>query len=77
MNRMFTSRFAGMTMPESAPLLAQLFDQMEQHQFTCRFQWQVGDVLIWDNRFCLHYPINDFSGERRRMIRTSTMEPDT
>lgn len=74
-NRMFTTRFAGMTMPESAPLLAQLFDLMEQHQFTCRFRWQVGDVLIWDNRFCLHYPINDFSGHRRRMIRTSTMEP--
>ena len=73
-NRMFTTRFTGMTTSESAPLLAQLFDLMEQHQFTCRFRWQVGDVLIWDNRFCLHYPISDFTGHRRRMIRTSTME---
>ena len=33
-----------------------------------------GDVLIWDNRFTLHYPINDFSGVRRKMIRTSILE---
>ena len=74
MTRMFTSRFDGMTEAESAPLLQYLFAHMEQHQFTCRFQWQAGDVLIWDNRFTLHYPVNDFSGQRRRMIRTSSMD---
>lgn len=79
LTRMFTSRFAGMTEAESAPLLAFLFDHQERHEFTCRFRWRPGDVLIWDNRFTLHYPINDFTGAaalqtRRRMIRTSTME---
>ncbi len=73
-NRMFTSRLSGMTVAESAPLLTQLFSHMERYEFTCRFRWQEGDVLMWDNRFCLHYPLNDFSGQRRRMIRTSTME---
>lgn len=73
-NRMFTSRFVDMTVEESAPLLDYLFAHMERHEFTCRFRWQVGDVLMWDNRFCLHYPLNDFSGQRRRMIRTSTLE---
>ena len=73
-NRMFTSRFAGMTEQESAPMLNFLFDHMQAQDFCCRFRWQVGDVLIWDNRFCLHYPVNDFSGQRRRMIRTSTLE---
>ena len=72
--RMFTNRFIGMSEAESAPLLGYLFDHQERAEFTCRFQWQVGDVLIWDNRFTLHYPINDFSGHRRRMIRTSSME---
>jgi hypothetical protein len=33
-------------------------------------------VLIWDNRFTLHYPINDFSGYRRRMIRTTSLEAE-
>ncbi|MEM8649775.1 MAG: TauD/TfdA family dioxygenase [Pseudomonadota bacterium] len=72
--RMFTSRFSGMTVEESKPLLDLLFERMEEHQFTCRFRWQVGDVLMWDNRFTLHYPINDFSGQKRRMIRTSVLE---
>lgn len=77
--RMFTSRFDGMTVEESAPLLNHLFAHQERHEFTCRFRWRVGDVLIWDNRFCLHYPINDVSGrhsvkQRRRMIRTSSLE---
>ena len=73
-NRMFTSRFCNMTAEESAPLLNYLFDHMEEHKFTCRFEWSLGDVLIWDNRFTLHYPINDFSGQLRRMIRTSALE---
>ena len=73
-NRMFTSRFCDMTAEESAPLLNYLFDHMEDHKFTCRFEWSLGDVLIWDNRFTLHYPINDFSGQLRRMIRTSALE---
>lgn len=73
--RMFTNRFVGMSEAESAPLLGYLFDHQERAEFTCRFRWAVGDVLIWDNRFTLHYPINDFSGHRRRMIRTSSLEP--
>ena len=72
--RMFTNRFFGMSEAESAGLLGYLFEHQEKAEFTCRFSWAVGDVLIWDNRFTLHYPINDFSGHRRRMIRTSSME---
>ena len=50
------------------------FNQMEAYDITCPFKWSKGDVLIWDNRFTLHYPINDFSGVRRKMILTSVME---
>jgi taurine dioxygenase len=73
-NRMFTNRFKNMTIAESSPLLNYLFAQMERHEFSCRFRWQPGGVLLWDNRFTLHYPINDFTGERRRMIRTTCLE---
>ena len=73
-NRMFTNRFEDMTVEESAPLLDHLFDHLEQHQFTCRFRWQTGSVILWDNRFTLHYPINDFAGIRRHMIRTTSLE---
>ncbi len=73
-NRMFTNRFEGMTVEESRGLLKFLCDHMERHDFTCRFRWQPGGVILWDNRFTLHYPINDFTGEQRVMIRTSIME---
>lgn len=73
-NRMFTNRFETMTVDESAGLLTYLFDHMERHDFTCRFQWRTGGVILWDNRFTLHYPVNDFSGVRRRMIRTTRLE---
>ncbi|MDH3668550.1 MAG: TauD/TfdA family dioxygenase [Paracoccaceae bacterium] len=73
-NRMFTNRFDGMTVNESRGLLAFLCNHIERHDFTCRFRWKPGGVILWDNRFTLHYPINDFSGQLRVMIRTSTME---
>lgn len=73
-NRMFTNRFEGMTVEESQPLLSYLFDHMQRHEFTCRFRWEKGGVILWDNRFTLHFPINDFSSQRRRMIRTTSLE---
>ena len=73
-NRMFTNRFDGMTVEDSAALLDYLFKHMEMHEYTCRFRWQKGAVILWDNRFTLHYPINDFTGARRRMIRTTCLE---
>jgi taurine dioxygenase len=76
-NRMFTQRFENMTVAESAPLLTYLFAHMERHEFACRFRWRPGGVLLWDNRFTLHYPINDFRGQRRRMIRTTRLEAQT
>lgn len=73
-NRMFTTRFEGMTVMESRPLLEYLYDHMEKIEHTCRFRWQAGGVLVWDNRFTLHYPVNDFFGQRRVMIRTTALE---
>lgn len=74
LNRMFVTRFEGMTAEESQPLLSYLYGLMEQHEFTCRFKWRQSGVILWDNRFTLHYPINDFIGERRVMIRTTVLE---
>ena len=71
---MFTSRFDGMTAEESRGLLEYLFAHQERQDFACRFRWAPGGTILWDNRFTLHYPINDFSGQRRRMIRTTTLE---
>ncbi|MEM7346653.1 MAG: TauD/TfdA family dioxygenase [Chloroflexota bacterium] len=73
-NRMFVTGFEGMTETESKPLLDYLYTLLEEHRFSCRFRWQPGAVLMWDNRFTLHYPINDNRRERRVMIRTTSLE---
>jgi len=76
LNRMFVSRFEGMTEAESEAMLEFLGAHMTRPEFTCRVRWARGHVVMWDNRFSLHYPINDFSGQRRLLIRCTAMEAD-
>jgi taurine dioxygenase len=74
LNRMFVTRFDGWTREESAPLIEFLARHMTRPEFTCRVRWRQGHVVMWDNRFTLHYPINDFSGQRRLLIRCTALE---
>lgn len=68
-NKVFTTRFVGMTKEESAPLLDFLFRQVERPEFTCRFRWRTGSLAFWDNRVAQHYALNDYQGHRREMHR--------
>jgi taurine dioxygenase len=72
-NRMFATRFEGMTDEESRPMIEYLDQHMTQPQFTCRISWEADQLVIWDNRFTLHYPINDFTGQRRLLYRCTAM----
>ena len=58
-----------MTKEESAPLLNYLRQQAITPEYTCRFRWAPGSMAIWDNRCTIHYAIDDYSGQRRRMHR--------
>jgi taurine dioxygenase len=71
-----TVRFKGWTEAESAPLLNFLFQHQIQAEFTCRFNWRVGSMALWDNRCAQHYPVNDYHGHRRVMHRI-TLAGDT
>ena len=68
-NPIHTRRFSDMTADESRPLLDYLCHHMVRPEFTCRFRWQPGSLAIWDNRTTLHYAINDYQGQQRRMHR--------
>jgi taurine dioxygenase len=70
-----TQRFVDMTEDESRPLLQFLFDHSIRPEFTCRFQWRVGSVALWDNRCTMHNPINDYHGHTRILHRI-TLEGD-
>ena len=73
-NPMFVTRFEGMTARESRPLLDFLDEHMTQYEFTARVSWKKNQLVMWDNRFTLHYPINDFSGHRRLLYRCTAVE---
>lgn len=70
-NRAHTIGFVGMSPSESAPILDYLFQKIERPEFACRFVWQAGSLAFWDNRACQHYPVNDYHGQLRRMLRVS------
>jgi taurine dioxygenase len=70
-----TQRLVDMTEDESRPLLQFLFDHSIRPEFTCRFQWRVGSLALWDNRCAMHNPINDYHGHTRILHRI-TLEGD-
>jgi taurine dioxygenase len=71
-NRLMTRRIEGLPPHESDVVLQQLFDHQEQASFVYEHVWQVGDVLIWDNRCTLHAR-TDFSAAERRLLRRVTI----
>ncbi|SPP98156.1 TauD/TfdA dioxygenase family protein [Bradyrhizobium vignae] len=56
-----------------------LFDLFQSHitapENTVRWNWQEGDVAIWDNRATLHFAVNDY-GEQHRVVRLGFIEGD-
>jgi len=70
-NPVYTTRFEGWTREESHALLAHLHRHSINENFTCRLRWSVRTLAIWDNRCTMHNALNDYSGVRREMYRTS------
>jgi alpha-ketoglutarate-dependent taurine dioxygenase len=64
-------RFKGMTAAESRPIADYLFALATRPEFNCRLRWQAGTVGMWLNPCVMHTAINDYSGYRRRMYRTT------
>ena len=65
----------GMTQEESRPILNYLAAQVSKVENTYRHQWQVNDLLFWDNRCVQHYAPLDYDqsdrSNRRLMYRTT------
>lgn len=55
-----TSHIEGMAVDEGKALLQQLLQHATQPQFVYRHRWQVGDIVVWDNRSLLHKASDDF-----------------
>ena len=64
--------FEGMTPEETAPILAFLNAHCASPMFTYRHRWNVGDVVMWDNRCTQHFAIPDYDRTQfRNMWRCS------
>jgi len=61
--------FDGMTEEESDPLINYFKQHSTRPEFTCRFRWETGSLIFWDNRCTQHFAINDYPAETRIMHR--------
>ena len=64
-------RFKGMTEEESRPIVDFLLQHAVRPEFTCRLRWDKGTLAIWENTCLLHRAINDYTGHRRVIYRTT------
>lgn len=70
LGRRRNSYVVGLELAESEALLDELWAHATQPQFTFRQHWQIGDLMVWDNRCTLHRRDSFDPASRRLMHRT-------
>lgn len=63
-NELWTERIVGLSSFESESLLRMLWTHSQRQEFTMRWKWQLGDLVLWDNMAFQHYAVNDYTGSR-------------
>lgn len=72
------SHIVGMPIPEGKLLLRELMDHATERRFVHAHQWQVGDLVIWDNRCTLHRGRRyDDAAYKRDLRRITTQDMDS
>ena len=56
---------------ESTTLLQLLQARVTKLENTIRWNWQPGDLAIWDNRATQHYAVSDYDDQYRRLSRVT------
>ena len=74
-NRLMTWSILDMPPEESRALLDYLFNHQERTEFVYEHKWTPGDLVLWDNRSCLHAR-TDFDPSERRRLRRVTVNGD-
>ena len=65
-----SNHIIGMPDVESQALLAKLWDHATQEKYAWTHTWRVGDLVLWDNRCCMHFRAEINTEFRRVMHRT-------
>jgi len=74
-NRLMTEGIVDMEEEVSAPLLEAVYDHAEKPEFVYEHVWQVGDLILWDNRCSMHAR-TDFREDQRRLMLRTTVKGD-
>ncbi|MHA7651542.1 TauD/TfdA dioxygenase family protein [Mycobacterium sp. ML4] len=69
----FVSSFVGLDSRESSALFDILQNRITQPENTIRWNWQPGDVAVWDNRATQHRAVDDYDDQYRLMNRITLM----
>jgi taurine dioxygenase len=75
LGRRRNSYIVGLSLEESEALLDALWAHATQAEFTMRQQWQVGDLMIWDNRCTMHRR-DSFDPTTRRLMHRTQIKGD-
>ena len=73
-NEGFTTEILDLPTTESKKLLEHLYEHCQSEDFMYRHQWQVGDVLMWDNCSTQHLAIPDYGLEQHRLMHRTTVQ---
>jgi taurine dioxygenase len=63
----------GLDDAEAEAVICALADHIVKPAFIYRHQWQVGDLLLWDNCTVQHRAIQDYDLPQRRLMHRTTM----
>jgi alpha-ketoglutarate-dependent sulfate ester dioxygenase len=69
----FVNGFVGLASQESGALFELLQRRITVPENTIRWNWQQGDVAIWDNRATQHRAVDDYDDQYRLMHRVTLM----
>ena len=67
----FIKHFVGLGPAESATLFSLLQARVTKLENTVRWDWQPGDLALWDNRATQHYAVADYDDQYRRLNRVT------
>ncbi len=71
----FVRRFVGLNTVDSNDLFALFQRHVTRLENTVRWNWQEGDVAIWDNRSTQHYAVDDYD-DLPRLLHRITLAGD-
>jgi taurine dioxygenase len=75
-NRLMSARIEGLERTDSDAILQQLFKIAEDPAIIFEHVWRMGDLVICDNRCCIHAR-RDFPTDQLRMLQRCTVRGDT